>query len=158
MEKPTSFFPPGMRFYLVSACLVGVVLLASIGFGMKTTDQAMFCSSCHVMAEAAWTHSQSVHAKLSCNECHAPDPLAQKLVFKAVAGTRDIFHNSFQDVVDVIHANPNTKAVIQENCRRCHMVTVSKVAMDSKPYCTDCHRSVPHKARTPISKRMAADV
>lgn len=146
------------RWLIASFVLMGALLVGTVGLGMKTTDQAGFCASCHVMAEAAWTHSQSSHAKLACNECHAPAPLGHKLVFKTEAGTRDIYHNTFQSVADVIHANQSTKDVVQENCRRCHAVTISTVAMDSKPYCTDCHRTVPHKSRTPISKRMAADV
>ncbi len=158
MNKTSSLFPAGMRWYMLAACLAGVLLMAGLTFGMKATDQAVFCASCHAMAEQAWAHSQSVHAKLSCNECHTPDPLARKLVFKSAAGLRDAVHNSFMTVADVIHAEPNTKAVVQENCRRCHMVTISKVAMDSKPYCIDCHRSVPHTTRTPISQRMAGDV
>ena len=155
MKQDTT--PKNTGWLVATSVLVGALAVGFAAFGMKTTDQAEFCGSCHVMSEAAWTHSQSIHAKLACNECHAPASLAHKLVFKAEAGTRDIFHNSFQRVADVIHANPNTKDVVQANCIRCHGVTVSKVAMDSKPYCVDCHRSVPHKTRTPLAKRMAAD-
>jgi len=38
-----------------------------------------------------------------------------------------------------------------------HEPTTQTVAMDAKPYCVECHRSVPHKSRTPISTRKVAD-
>ena len=138
--------------------VIGAFAMSSVSLGMKATDEAVFCASCHVMSEAAWTHSQSVHAKLACNECHAPYDIVPKLPFKVAAGSRDIYDNFFSRVADVIHATPQTKDVVQENCRRCHTMTTSTVAMDAKPYCTDCHRAVPHNSKSPVASRRASDV
>ena len=77
--------------------------------------------------------------------------------FKAATGLHDIRVDKFGTVADVIHATKDTKDVVQANCRRCHYPTTMDVAMDVKPYCTDCHRSVPHNSKLPISKRKAAD-
>ena len=143
---------------MFTAFVVGMLAMAGAGFAVKATDQAGFCAKCHVMAEAAWTHKNSLHAKLDCNECHTPHNLVEKLPFKTAIGLHDIRVNTFEDVANVIHATKSTKDVVQANCRRCHYPTTMNVAMDVKPYCTDCHRSVPHTNKLPISKRKAADV
>ncbi len=148
----------GIPFVAVCFFIIGMLSMSSASLGMKATDEAVFCASCHVMSEAAWSHSQSVHAKLACNECHAPHNIISKIPFKAVAGSTDIYKNFFTQVKDVIHASEKTKDVVQENCRRCHYMTNSKVAMDVKPYCVDCHRSIPHISKSPVASRRASDV
>lgn len=146
------------KWYYISVGLAAILVLsASVGFTMKATDQRTFCGSCHAMAEAAWTHRMSVHSKIACNECHAPRNMASKAVFKAVAGTRDIYAFTIGEMAQTIHATENTKEVVNENCRSCHTATTMNVAMDAKRYCTDCHRNVPHFKKIPIDLRSAAD-
>lgn len=140
------------------AFAAGMVVMVGIGLAVKGTDQAAFCASCHAMSEAAWTHKQSVHAQFDCNECHTPHQIAAKLPFKTAVGIRDIFVNTTSTIPDLIHTQDNMKDVIQENCRRCHVATTMTVAMDAKPYCTDCHRAVPHNKKLSIDRRKAADV
>lgn len=146
------------RWFLVS-CLLAVALVAFVGGSqaMKVTDSAAFCGGCHVMSEAALTHRASTHAKIACNECHAPHDLVQKLPFKALAGFNDIWNNTFTNLPDVIHAQGKHPDVINANCKRCHSVTNVNVDMSAKKYCTDCHRNVPHMSHKPISTRKAAD-
>jgi cytochrome c nitrite reductase small subunit len=147
----------GLRLIVVGATL-GVVLAAGAGFGMKVTDRRPFCASCHIMQEAALTHKASTHAKLACNECHAPQNLAAKLPFKAAAGAKDVYMNTLGRPDDVIHSGQSTKDVVNANCKACHTMTNTQVAsMDSKPYCVDCHRNVQHMRMTPISTRKVAD-
>ncbi len=150
--------PKGKWGVLLLTFVGGMIAMTGAGLAMKKSDQAAFCASCHVMSEAAWTHKTSVHAKLDCNECHAPANLAEKIPFKTAAGLHDISVNTFGRVADVIHANKDSKRVVQENCRRCHVSTVQNVAMNAKEYCTDCHRAVPHNKKIPIDRRKAADV
>jgi len=137
--------------------LAGVVLTVGAAVAMTTTDQAVFCGSCHSMAEAALTHRQSIHAALACNDCHAPHNLLAKIPFKAREGTRDIVATVTGSIPDLIHSGKETRRVTQANCRRCHSATVATVAMQSKEYCTDCHRHVPHSPKLPIAMRSAAD-
>jgi len=141
------------------ACVLGVLLVAGIAgaWAMQATDQAAFCGSCHSMDTSFWTFGKSGHAKLACNDCHAPQNLAAKIPFKAQAGTADVWATVSKNIPDVIHASKLHKDVIQANCVRCHQPTLETVAMDAKPWCVDCHRSVPHKSRTPISTRKVAD-
>lgn len=150
---------PGAKRWMYASLALAALLVAGVAgsYAMQSTDQAAFCAGCHSMSEQAWTFQNSQHAKLACNDCHAPNNLAAKIPFKAAAGASDAWSTVTKNIPDVIHANKLHKDVIQANCLRCHSPTVQAVAMDSKPYCVDCHRSVPHKSRAPISTRKVAD-
>ena len=149
----------GKWFLPVMAFLAGIVVITGANLALDATDSAAFCGSCHVMSEAVWTHSQSVHAKLACNECHIPhDSLAAKLPYKTIVGINDVAVNSFSNVDDNIRANEKTRSIVRDNCVRCHYSTIKEVNMEAKEQCTGCHRSVPHINKLPIAKRRAADV
>ncbi|GAB6059099.1 cytochrome c3 family protein [Desulfonatronum parangueonense] len=152
---------PGRGKVTVLLLLVlGAVLFAGAAYSVRATDQPEFCGSCHVMYEAVRTHQMSAHANLSCNECHAPDAAIPKLIFKTRAGAKDIYQNTFGDVFDVIHVTDNTRQVVNDSCIRCHSTTIRNVSgkiSEAKEYCTDCHRSLPHMSRLPISERRVAD-
>lgn len=149
--------PKGKWTLAILAFVAGMVAMVGIGFAVKGTDGAAFCASCHAMSEAAWTHKQSVHRQFDCNECHTPANIVTKLPYKAKIGLNDIYVNTTSNVPDLIHTSGNMKDVIQANCRRCHLGTTMDVAMDVKPYCTDCHRTVPHNSKLPIDRRTAAN-
>lgn len=147
------------RWFLVAIILITIIVLyLGTGFAMRSTDTPQFCGSCHVMHEPVRTHMESVHAKLTCNECHAPKPFLEKAAFKTYAGSKDIYKNLFADIDDVIHATERTKQIINENCAACHTMTNINVEMnmDAKQYCTDCHQHVPHSPKRPISERRVA--
>ena len=139
------------------AFAAGAASIIGTALAMTTTDQAGFCGSCHSMSEAALTHKQSVHAKLACNECHAPHNLVEKIPFKTKEGARDIFATATNTIPDLIHPGEETREVVQVNCRRCHDAGIRNVNMTAKTHCTDCHRHVPHTPKLPIAKRSAAD-
>ncbi len=151
--------PGGRRWRpLFLAMVFGVALTVGAAIGMTATDQAVFCGSCHSMDEAALTHKLSAHAALACNECHAPHNLLAKIPFKAKEATRDVLATLTSSIPELIHPGEETRNVVQANCQRCHSATTAGVAMQSKAYCTDCHRHVPHMPKLPIAKRSAADV
>lgn len=148
------------KVFVLFLLLVGAFLYAGFAFSMKATDEAQFCGSCHMMYEAVRTHQMSVHAKEACNECHIPHKMPSKLIYKSMAGAKDVFKNTLGDVFDVIHASDSTKQVVNDNCSRCHTMTIINVADDigqAKGYCTDCHRGVPHMSKLPIDQRRVAD-
>ncbi len=139
--------------------IIGSILTVGAGVGMQISDRRPFCASCHIMNEAAVTHKISAHAELACNECHAPHNLAEKLPFKAVAGTKDVFFNTFGKVEMPLEAGESTRMVVNANCKTCHHMTNTTVAsMDAKGLCTDCHRNVQHMRMKPVSTRSVGDV
>ena len=101
----------GWRYALPPA-IAGIVVTVGVALAMTTTDQAMFCGSCHSMAEAALAHKRSVHAELACNECHAPHNLIAKIPFKTKEGTRDIVATVTSSIPDLIHPGEETKEVL----------------------------------------------
>ncbi len=146
-----------MGKYLVGGLVAGLLFYGGFAYSMKVTDQARFCGSCHTMNEQIRTHQMSGHAKQACNECHLPEGGLARYTYKAKSGSHDSFVTAFGTVADVIHATEDTRGVVNENCKRCHAITVLNVDMTSKDYCTDCHRNVPHMSKMPISKRSAAN-
>lgn len=139
--------------------IIGSVITVGAGVGMQITDKRPFCASCHIMNEAAVTHKVSGHAKLTCNECHAPHNLAAKLPFKAFSGTRDMYMNTFGKFEMPLKAGESTRKVVNANCKTCHQMTNTNVAsMDAKGLCTDCHRNVQHMRMKPVSTRSVGDV
>lgn len=143
---------------VAATVVVTLLCVAGAGYTMKVTDSRPFCGSCHVMAEAALTHKMSTHAKLACNECHTPASLPEKLPYKTKSGISDVTKNTFGKPADVIHAGLDTKAVVNANCGNCHtMSNIDVASLDVKKQCTDCHASVHHLRKIPISKRMVGD-
>ena len=142
---------------LLGGVAAGMVLLGVLAYAMTTTDQRPFCASCHIMQEAAVTQKMGSHAKLSCNECHAPHNLLVKLPFKAQEGLRDFIGNvSGHDIPRPLSVR--TKDVVNANCMACHSRTnVNVASMDAKPYCVDCHRGMAHMRMMPISTRTVAN-
>lgn len=142
--------------WLAGGIAAGMVLLGVMAWAMTVTDARPFCSSCHIMQEAAVTHKTGTHARLACNECHAPHNLLAKLPFKAQEGLRDVVGNlTGKDIPRPL--SMRTRDVVNANCMTCHAQTNINVAsMDAKPYCVDCHRSVAHMRTKPMSTRMVA--
>lgn len=143
---------------VVVSIIFGMLLLFSVNASLTATDGAAFCGSCHVMSEATLTHKMSAHAKIACNDCHLPAQLQGRLPSKAAYGMHDVMTNAFGRIDNRIFATQLTKDIVQSNCRRCHEATTMTVDMTAKPYCTDCHRQIPHMRSLPIAKREAADV
>lgn len=145
------------KWFLVSLGLVLLIILyTGSSIAMKKTDQPAFCSSCHVMNQATRTFMTSVHADLSCNDCHAPQQPLAMVAFKTKAGVSHVSRYITGGIDDVIRATDKTKEVVNQNCLRCHQMTNINVAMDAKESCIDCHRQVPHFAKNPIRERMVA--
>jgi len=147
----------GCKIFL-AGLVIGVVVLAGSAYVSGVTDQRPFCGQCHSMKPQAITQKLSTHTDLSCNECHLPqDSLISKFTSKASIGLSDISAENFGNVRYPIAASQGMKGIINANCKSCHAATNLDVAsMESKRYCTDCHRNVPHQRTQPVSTRMVA--
>jgi len=133
--------------FILLGAFIGIVLYAGTVTAIKATDTGEFCSSCHVMDTVYEAFTQSPHARLDCNDCHAPtDNIANKLMFKARAGLGHIYMNTLgaSSIPDVLHATESSVEVVNKNCISCHQHTIDNVAHDSKGTCIGCHRHVPH--------------
>jgi cytochrome c nitrite reductase small subunit len=120
------------------------------------SDDPRACINCHVMYPqyASWQHS-SHRERANCNDCHVPhDNFIRKYYFKAADGRRHATIFTLRMEPQVIRIKEAGKAVVQENCIRCHINQINHVTavqVTGKNYkegkghlCWDCHREVPH--------------
>lgn len=80
------------------------------------------CINCHVMQAQydGWLHG-SHHSNATCNDCHVPhDSLAHKYYVKAEHGYRHSKGFTFNDFHEPIQIKASSRAVVAENCLRCH--------------------------------------
>jgi cytochrome c nitrite reductase small subunit len=120
------------------------------------SDSPATCVNCHIMAPqyATWFHS-SHREHATCNDCHVPqDNIFRHYYFKASDGLRHATIFTLRNEPDVIVMHAPGRAVVQQNCIRCHeftneRVSASRVTAQSAAHgegrlCWECHRDVPH--------------
>lgn len=142
----------------IALIISGTALLVVIAAGMRLTnftsyltDDPQACNNCHVMGTAyeGWYHGGHRTAA-TCNDCHTPHALIPKYLVKAESGFNHVTAFATGHIPDAIRAKASSRAVIQENCIRCHAGMVSQIG-DGQPDagrdCFDCHRTAPHGTR-----------
>jgi cytochrome c nitrite reductase small subunit len=104
------------------------------------------CANCHVMSGhlEGWQAS-SHHQVATCNDCHTPAARVSKYAVKAGNG----WHHSMAFTVggfpDVIRARPESRAVIEGQCRHCHAEIIAAMTMGRDDVsCIRCHDTVGH--------------
>lgn len=118
------------------------------------------CINCHIMNDQyqAWS-SSSHHARATCNDCHVPhDSVVSKYWVKAEHGYRHSKGFTFQDFHEPIQMTPSSRAVVIENCVRCHEAMTFEARRAAPGHgpeagsvsggvdCLHCHESVAHGA------------
>ena len=144
-----------------------VVLGAAAGLGIFTFQYAeglsylsndpKACRNCHIMNEQydSWQKGPH-HAVATCNDCHVPHSFLRKYLAKAENG----FHHSkgftLQDFHEPIRITPADRAVVVENCVRCHAAMTHEIRLAARPVaddsrsasggvdCIHCHARVAH--------------
>ncbi len=103
------------------------------------------CANCHVMAGhyAGWQAAPH-HLVATCNDCHTPHAFFAKYLVKATNGYHHSKAFTFGGYPDVIQARPESKAIVEANCRRCHAELVDGIAHGEVVSCVRCHASVGH--------------
>lgn len=115
-------------------------------------NDATTCANCHVMDSAYedWYHGPH-GPEVLCSECHAPHAnLVVYYYVKTKLGLRDVYAFSTGQIPKLIRANAETKAIVQDNCIRCHTASVADIMAGVQPYdrpCWDCHRTTSHGER-----------
>lgn len=142
------------------ALIIGVLaLLAAVGTFISAakpfeymSHRAETCNNCHVMDAAYENWYHAPHEKVTeCVDCHLPhDNFVHYWFEKGRTGLHDVLYFSAGLTPVLIRAKPETQAIIQDNCIRCHMDTVETVVMGAQPFdrsCWNCHRAVAHGQR-----------
>ena len=104
------------------------------------------CANCHVMAGhyAGWQAAPHHHVA-TCNDCHTPAGPISKYTVKALNGWHHSLAFTLGGYPDVIRARPESSAVVEANCRRCHAELVDSMVHGGDVSCIHCHASVGHQ-------------
>ena len=128
------------------------------------SDKPTACVNCHIMAPQYATWSHSAHREVTdCNACHVPhDNFFSHYYFKAKDGLRHATIFTLRNEPQVIAIKEAGKAVVQQNCVRCHeqlirppemlaQRTYHSIGMRAERKCWECHREVPHGRENSLS-------
>ena len=128
----------------VAAGVGGYTFVYAKGYSYLTDDPRA-CANCHVMNEQydGWVKG-SHRAVATCNDCHTPAGPISKYVVKALNGYHHSMAFTLGGYPDVIRARPESSAVVEGNCRRCHADLVDSIAHGPGVSCVRCHASVGH--------------
>jgi cytochrome c nitrite reductase small subunit len=103
------------------------------------------CANCHVMnAELAGWLTAPHHAVATCNDCHTPHAFLAKYLVKMENGYHHSLAFTLDNFPDVIRARPQSAAIVEANCRRCHAELVDSLTHGGDLGCVRCHASVGH--------------
>lgn len=145
---------PKLSFYVAIMAFVFAmgVFLFTTNATAYAGSEAENCANCHVMDSAYENWFHAPHQRVTeCVDCHLPhDNFVNYWFEKGRTGMHDVYMFSTGQAPAVIRAKPGTKAIIQENCIRCHQNTVETMlvgSMDLDRYCWECHRDVAHGPR-----------
>ena len=120
------------------------------------------CINCHIMKPqlATWQHSSHRETAV-CNDCHVPhDNFIRKYIFKAKDGLRHATIFTLRNEPQIIFIKEDGKAVVQENCVRCHLrendIVNTKIdytdrKLNNGKLCWECHNEVPHGSVNSLS-------
>lgn len=126
------------------------------------SDDPKTCINCHIMKPqlATWQHSSHRETAV-CNDCHVPhDNFINKYYFKAKDGLRHATIFTLKREPQVIFIKEDGKAVVQENCIRCHLFVNEVVnnnidfndwKLNNGKLCWECHNDVPHGSVNSLS-------
>jgi cytochrome c nitrite reductase small subunit len=103
------------------------------------------CANCHVMQShySSWITGPH-HRVATCNDCHTPAGGIEKYYVKALNGYHHSMAFTLGGFPDVIRARPESREIVERNCRRCHAPLVEDVAHGGDVACVRCHPSVGH--------------
>jgi cytochrome c nitrite reductase small subunit len=146
--------------------VLGVLVGALVGAAAYTahyanataylSDDPRACVNCHIMNDQydGWAKA-SHHSRATCNDCHVPhDSVIHKYAVKAEHGYRHSKGFTFQDFHEPIRITESSRAVVIDNCVRCHdgltheirfaAAGAKSVGVSGGLDCLHCHASVGH--------------
>lgn len=144
------------------ACALGVLL----GIGVFTfryaegfsyfSQSPTACANCHIMQSQydSWQKA-SHHTVAVCIDCHLPHSGLRKWLAKAENGYRHSKEFTAQSFAEPIFVKGRSRAILEENCRRCHGALVAELAPGASARaargqdsagadCLHCHAGVGH--------------
>ncbi len=147
-SRGTSLLPISLA--LTSACAGLALGLSAYAFHYAKGTSYMgndpaTCANCHVMNAhyTGWLAGPHRHAA-TCNDCHTPAAFIPKYIVKGLNGYHHSKAFTLGGYPDVIRARPESAAIVEENCRRCHQDMVDSITGGEDVACVRCHQSAGH--------------
>jgi len=112
---------------------------------LAKSEAPAFCAGCHVMEAEyeAWSHA-GAHRRQMCVDCHLPNQnKAVHYIWKSIDGMKDTLAFYSGRVPERIAISSHGQEVVQNNCIRCHEITVAHI--DKERLCWQCHRRIAHR-------------
>lgn len=133
------------RWWIIGtvAAVVVLALLAGPTALTATGAEPAICAACHSMQEFRATHAESVHAAVSCSECHLPHGAAS-VPAKYEKGIKHVWATITGDAN--IELKPEDEKILLDNCIACHIYTDHVQAPENRG-CLNCHFDDPHGVR-----------
>ena len=132
----------------VAAGVGGYTFRYAEGLSYFKTDPKA-CVNCHIMQPQydAWQKS-SHHQVAVCIDCHLPHDFIPKYLAKAENGWRHGEKFTTQLFVEPIVVQAKGRAILQDNCMRCHADVAHQIAGGPGAHeqlaCVHCHWGVGH--------------
>ncbi|MDF2557187.1 MAG: nitrate/TMAO reductase rane-bound tetraheme cytochrome subunit [Bacillales bacterium] len=134
-------------YWFIGTFIAGCIFWAALTTGLHMLDSPEFCGMCHIMDDVVASHAASTHAELDCNDCHMPQGNTfSRIIFKTRVGSGHVYYNILdpEGIPNRLEAKPETKALIEVNCIRCHKATIKNIDHSAKKDCSSCHSGLPH--------------
>lgn len=115
---------------------------------LRTDPKA--CVNCHIMQHQYDAWQKSSHGRVAvCVDCHLPHDFVTKYIVKAENGWRHGKKFTTQEFAEPIVVQAKGRAILQDNCLRCHGDLVHEIVGTSgtereRFRCTHCHAGVGH--------------
>jgi len=114
------------------------------------SDDPAACAHCHVMRDPydSWQKAGH-HAHATCNGCHLPASFIPKYFSKAENGYWHSKGFTLQDFHEPIRIRPKNRAILNDNCKRCHRQFVREITPhagggENRLDCVRCHQGAGH--------------
>ncbi len=161
MQLPTK----RRTYFLIISGTIALLLGTALGIGAFTffyakgasylSSDPNACANCHVMREVLHDWQSGDHRHVAgCNDCHVPSHPIGKWLVKGLNGFHHSYAFTFKDTPVAITPAPLSKAIVQQNCIRCHGALLPEGTHFGKQApgfnsnkdqsCVTCHRSVGH--------------
>lgn len=144
----------------VAAGIGGYTFRYAEGLSYLSTDPKA-CVNCHIMQPQydAWQKA-SHHQSAVCVDCHLPESFFAKYLAKAENGWRHGERFTTQNFVEPIVVQAAGRAILQQNCLRCHGELVHAIrgasARDEALSCLHCHANAGHGEKTGLGPPLRA--
>ncbi|HZD59199.1 MAG TPA: NapC/NirT family cytochrome c [Anaerolineae bacterium] len=154
LEKLQNYYQNNQK--KANILIIAVVALGLFSYGaLQFTSTPGFCVRCHEMKPAFNNWKQSVHAEITCYDCHMPPGVFNLLKHKVSAMKELYLHATVYNKPNAPKIHAKESKPVNEACGKCHTFNRTmafggglnvphKLHIEKGLMCTTCHSRVVH--------------